>query len=160
MSNVFAAEAPSEQEVKAAFLLNFTKFIEWPESAFAAADAPFSICIPGKDPVGKSLDEIVAGESAQGHPLTVRRLSEPGNLQACQVLVLDSSQKETHRTLSELRGGILTVGDGANFTRDGGMIGFVIENRRVRFVINQRAAEQAMLRLSSRLLNVAKAVEK
>src|ERR1035438_293637 len=71
-SAAIAADEPTlEYQVKAAFLLHFTKFIEWPSSAFADASAPFAICVLGKDPFGHALDDVAEGETVQGHPLTV-----------------------------------------------------------------------------------------
>jgi hypothetical protein len=149
-----------EYEVKAAFLLNFTKFVDWPASAFADPAAPFTICVLGKDPFGRSLDEIVQGEAVAGRRLVVRRISDPPGPQACQLLFIDESTKERSRVLSGLPAGVLTVGDGDHFVHDGGMIEFVVENRRVRFDIHQSAAERAGLKLSSKLLGVARVVEK
>jgi hypothetical protein len=149
-----------EYEVKAAFLLNFTKFVDWPASAFAEPGVPFAICVLGKDPFGRSLDEVVQGESVAGRRLVVRRISDPPGPQACQLLFVDASIKELSRVLSGVPPGVLTVGDGERFVHDGGMIGFVIENRRVRFDIHQSAAERAALKLSSKLLSVARTVEK
>src|SRR5579883_1484108 len=68
------AQGPTEYDVKAAFLLNFTKFIEWPESAFESASAPFRICIAGEDPFGDALDKMMQGESVGRHRLEVRRI--------------------------------------------------------------------------------------
>jgi hypothetical protein len=154
------AQPGLEYEVKAAFLLNFTKFIEWPATAFADAESPFAICILGKDPFGRALDDIVAGEVVGARKLVVRRLSASPEPRACQVLFADGAQRDTRRLLASLGPGVLTVGEGEGFLRDNGMIAFVLDNRRVRFDINQSAAERAALKLSSRLLNVARAVEK
>ena len=155
-----AAQAALEYEVKAAFLLNFTKFIDWPASAFATPAAPFTICILGRDPFGQALDQTVEGESVNGRKLAVRRISQSPELQGCQVVFVDSGEKEVRKILNGLKNGVLTVGQGEGFMREGGMIAFVIENRRVRFDINQSAAENAGLRLSSKLLSVARSVEK
>jgi len=154
------AQAPSEYQVKAAFLLNFTKFVEWPPSAFASSDAPIAICILGKDPFGRGLDDIVQGESVNGRMVVVRRLNQVPAPQACQVVFLAGSEKDAAGTLSDLGRDVLTVGEGDRFLRDGGMIALVIDSRRVRFDINQTAAENASLKLSSRLLSVARSVEK
>ena len=158
--NRSAAQVPLEYEVKAAFLLNFTKFVEWPASAFPGPDSPFTICILGRDPFGRALDEIVEGESVGGRKLAVRRTKETPEPQACQVVFVDDGEKEVRKILSGLGTGVLTIGDGDSFIREGGMIAFVIENRRVRFDIRQSKAEGAGLRLSSKLLSVARIVEK
>jgi hypothetical protein len=158
--SVRAAEQPSlEYQVKSAFLLNFTKFIDWPEAVFGAPDAPLSICIFGEDPFGPALDRIVEGETVNNHKLgvqRVRRLPIP----SCQVLFISREEKDVARLLSGIPAGVLTVGEGDRFTREGGMIGFVIDNRRVRFDVNLPAAANAGLQVSSKLLNVARTVEK
>jgi hypothetical protein len=152
--------AAPEYQVKAAFLLNFTKFIEWPASAFEAAASPIAICLFGEDPFGPSLDQVVEGEVVNGRKVVVQRIRRPPPPKSCQVLFVDSSEKDTQKTLSSLGPGVLTVGEGQGFLRDGGIIAFVLENRRIRFVISQAAAANASLTLSSRLLSVAKQVEK
>jgi YfiR/HmsC-like len=155
-----AAVEPLEYQVKAAFLLNFTKFVEWPASAFAQADSPVSICILGDDPFGSALDQIVAGEVVDGRKVAAERIRRPPAPQACQVLFVGKLEKGVEKLLLELKPGILTIGEGEGFLRDGGMIAFVLENRRVRFQINNTAAQNAGLKLSSKLLNVATVVEK
>ena len=155
-----AAEAVLEYEVKAAFLLNFTKFIEWPASAFADPTSPLTICVLGRDPFGRALDDVVAGEQVGGHKLAVRRISQSPEPRACQAVFIANLEGETRGILGSLGRGVLTVGEGDGFIRDGGMIALVIENRRVRFDIHQSAAEAAGLKLSSRLLSVARSVEK
>jgi len=159
LAGVVFAEPALEFEVKAAFLLNFTKFVEWPPSAFAAADSPMAICIVGKDPFGRVLDDVVQGEAVNGRKIVVQRLSAMPPPQTCQLVYFAGLEKEPRGKLSSVGPGVLTVGEGDDFTRAGGMIGFVIENRRVRFDINRAAAEGASLKLSSKLLSVARFVE-
>ena len=151
-------DAPREYEVKAAFLLNFTRFVEWP-GLVDTGDAPFSICILGDDPFGPVLDRIVEGESVNGRRLAIRRIGRP-HLNSCQVVFFAGHEKDTAKILAGLSPGVLTIGDGAAFLREGGMIAFVLENRRVRFDINQSAAAKAGIRISSKLLSVARSVEK
>ena len=128
-----------EYQVKAAFLLNFTKFVEWPATAFADERSPFAICILGEDPFGTALSQMVNGEGVNGRNLVVRRIRRAPEPKSCQVLFVGGSEKDVPNALAETGPGILTVGEGEDFLRDGGMIAFVIENRRVRFDINQRA---------------------
>jgi hypothetical protein len=154
-----AAAEPLEYQVKAVFLLNFTKFIEWPPAAFEEPDSPIAICILGEDPFGGSLNQIVAGEVVSGRRVAVQRIKSAPPAKSCQLLFVSRSEKEIPKLLPELRQGVLTVGEGEDFVREGGMIGFVIENRRVRFAINRTMAENAGLILSSKLLSVAKSVE-
>jgi hypothetical protein len=154
-----AAADPLEYRVKAAFLLNFTKFIEWPASAFGNADSSIDICVAGNDPFGSSLDEIVKDEVVNGRKVTVEYIREAPPPRSCQVLFSGGAGKES-KTPIEAEPGVLTVGEGESFIRNGGIIAFVIENNRVRFEINRTAAERAGLRLSSKLLSVAKSVER
>jgi hypothetical protein len=154
-----AADDSLEYQVKAAFLLNFTKFIEWPSTAFENAESPIAICILGDDPFGNTLSQIVAGEVVGGRKVTVQKTKRSPPPKSCQVLFVSSSEKDVHKTLPGLGAGVLTVGEGESFVREGGMIAFVLENRHVRFEINQSVAGNAGLKLSSKLLSVATAVE-
>jgi len=160
---IAAVRAPRPQnleyEVKAAFLLNFTKFIDWPTAASPpASTTSFNICIAGEDPFGVILDQTVRGETVNGRPLEVLRLghSSPKN---CQILYISRTEPGTKELLGSLGPGVLTVGENDTFIRTGGMIAFILDNRRVRFSINIGATRSAMLTLSSRLLSVAKSVE-
>jgi hypothetical protein len=154
------AKPADEYQVKAAFLLNFTRFVQWPAAAFANASSPFTICVLGDDPFGDALDQVVEGESAGTRKLAVRRIHQPPAAKSCQILFVGRSQKDIAGTVSGLGPGVLTVGEGAAFLRGGGMIAFVLEQRHVRFDINHRAAARASLNLSSRLLAVARTVQK
>jgi len=152
------SEQSLEYQVKAAFLLNFTKFIEWPPSAMPP-DKPFALCILGSDPFDGALHQIVAGESINGRKVVVEKI-QPPQANSCQIVFVSRAEKDVPRFLSALPPGILTVGDGDGFLREGGQIAFVVENRRVRFDINQKAATSAGLKLSSKLLSVARFVER
>jgi hypothetical protein len=151
------ARQPSEYEVKAAFLLNFTKFIEWPSGA-DAANGHFNICILGQDPFGETLDQIVTGEKVEGHPIAVRRISAL-SAATCEILFISKSERDVGKVLAETAGGTLTIGETEGFLRQGGMIALVVDDRRVRFDVNTAAAARGGLRISSRLLNVARSVE-
>jgi len=155
-----AADAPSEYQVKAVFLLNFTKFVAWPPTAFENPDSPLSICILGDDPFGTLLDRVVAGETVNGRRVTVQRLLRPPSPGSCQVLFVGKSEKDVPALLGRLGPGVLTVSDRDAFLREGGMIAFLIEDRHVRFDIDQRAALRAGLAMNARLLNVARLVQK
>jgi hypothetical protein len=148
-----AAQPPLEYQVKAAFLLNFVRFVEWPPGALEI-DAPFNVCIAGADPFGPVIDQIVEGESVNGHKLTVLRIKE-GRQASCQVLYMAAGQAANAPGT-----GVLTVGEGNDFIRRGGVIAFVIDSRRVRFDINLKAATGAGLKLSSKLLAVARSIER
>ena len=154
------AQASLEYQVKAAFLLNFAKFVDWPPAAFANSESPIAICILGKDPFGRTIDDLVQGEVVNGRKLIVRRITQAPAPRTCQIVFTQQTGKDTAELLSSLGPGVLTVGEGDDFVRQGGIIGFLIDSRRVRFDIDQKTAELADLKLSSRLLAVARAVQK
>src|SRR5690242_19703066 len=109
----FAADQPLEYDVKAAFLLNFTRFIEWPPAAFADDQAPFAICVLGKDPFGRVIDDVVRGESVNGRALSIRRIAQQPPPQSCQVLFLEGGMKDAPKNIEGVGRGVLTVGEGS-----------------------------------------------
>jgi hypothetical protein len=157
--NIATAQSASEYQVKAAFLFNFAKFVEWPADAFINADAPLQICVLGQDPFGEDF-EAIRNKTVNGHRLEVVHPSGVPQAKACQIIFVASSEKERVREIvHSLRGAsILTVGDTLGFASKGGMINFVLEEDRVRFEINLKASERAHLKLSARLLTVAKLI--
>jgi hypothetical protein len=158
LASITSAGAPGSLEyaVKATYLLKFTRFIVWPQAAMGAGDS-FHICILGADPFGATLNQVVAGEEVAGRKIAIQRLEREPAPGACQVLYI-GPHEERPRFTGEPGRAVLTVGEGSSFARDGGMIGFVVENRRVTFDINWRAAEASGLKLSAGLLTVAKTV--
>jgi hypothetical protein len=155
----FAQEpAPLEYDLKAAFLYNFVKFVEWPPDAFAGPRSPLTICVYGQDPFGDSLDGVVRGETLGERGLLVQRPEGLDDLRDCRVLFVSRSERQRlPEILSRVEGApVLTVGETDGFLRAGGMIDFVLEDNKVRFLINQDAAERSRLRISSKLLRLAK----
>lgn len=150
-----------EYQVKAAFLFNFAKFVEWPADAFAKPGDPLAICVLGKDPFGESLDQVVRGETVNGRPLVVRRPRQALEARGCQILFLAGLERQRQdEALAAVEGAsILTVGEGDGFLASGGVIRFVLEQNRVRFDVNLAAAEASRLKLSSRLLSLAHTVQ-
>ena len=156
-----SAQVAAEYDVKAAFLYNFAKFAEWPANAFNAPGTPMTLCIVGKDPFGDTLDSLVRGETLQGRPLIVHRTNDLLEVRDCHIVFLSrTEQARQDEVLATARGaGILTVGEGDSFLRDGGIIRFVLEANRVRFEINLDAAERNGIKLSSKLLRLARSVQ-
>ncbi len=152
--------ASGEYAVKAAFLYNFAKFVEWPQGAFAAAQAPFALCVFGVDPFGHGLDETVQGKTVQGRPVVVRRLDGLSGAERCQILFVSSSERQRFvEVLGAVAGhNVLTVGEEGEFARAGGMISFLLRQQRVHFSIDAGAAKRAGLAISSRLLDLAQPV--
>jgi hypothetical protein len=155
------AGAPSEHQVKAAFLYNFANFVKWPEGALGPAGAPLKVCVVGTDPFGAALEEAFRGQVVHGRRVEISRGPTLAALGRCHILFLSQSEQgHWPELLKELRGTpTLTVGDGPPLVRQGGMVSFVIEAKRVRFEINPGAAEHAGLRISSKLLALARIVE-
>lgn len=157
-----AAQSPRapEYEVKAAFLYNFAKFVEWPPQAFAPSSAPLRICVLGHDPFGDTLSRIVQGKFISGRAIMNQRLQSIGEARSCHILFVSGSDPEAlNKALQSTRDlPVLTVGESDDFLPLGGVINFVLEQDRVRFEINLRAAESHHLKLSSKLLAVARVV--
>jgi hypothetical protein len=154
------ARTPTEYEVKAAFLVNFTKFVEWPATAFADTNAALVIGIVGQDPFGEALTGMAKTQTIQGRPLEIRRYRFGESYSGCHVLFL--SRSEAAHTAEILKAvqpqPILTVSEQDDFLPRGGMINFILVENNVRFDINNRATTRAGLRSSSKLLMVAHAV--
>jgi hypothetical protein len=146
----------SEYEVKAGFLMNFLRFIEWPTPPAGQAQEPFHICITGDDPFRDMLDRLVKGEIVNGRPIVVRRISRWQD--PCELLFVSASVRDAFRILDQAGTGVLTVGETPGFLKDGGIINFVVEDRRVRFDIDLMNATKGSVRISSRLLSVARTV--
>jgi uncharacterized protein DUF4154 len=155
-----ATETAAEYDVKAAFLYNFTKFVEWPPEAFTDAGSPFQLCVLGEDPFGKSL-QAIAEEPVGERKITLLRTPKMADPAGCQILFISRSEKERMpQILSELRDApVLTVGDTGGFLDHGGIINFILEGGKVRFEINQEAAERAGIKISSKLLRLATRVK-
>ena len=149
-----------EYTVKAAYLYNFAKYVEWPPGAFVNADAPLLICIAGDNPFGDALTAL-SGKSIESHPVEVRHLPAATGLEKCHIVFVGRAEQGRFKTmLAKLaRLPILTVGDISDFARMGGMIGLVEADQRIRFDINLTATRQANLKLSSQLLKLATIVE-
>jgi len=153
---------PTDYEVKAAYLYNFGRFVEWPGKVAAAQGGPFTVCVLGPDPFGRSLDAALAGETVGGKTVVAKRISSPEESGNCQILFLSLTEDGRLSTIiADLdKKAVLTVSDMRQFTQRGGMIQFVLEGKRVRFEVNLTATQRAGLTLSSELLKVATTVRK
>jgi hypothetical protein len=152
-----AADAPTENQVQAVFLFNFSRFVEWPAQTFAAPTDPFVIGIVGTDPFGARLDEAVRNEQINGHPLTVRRFRSASEVENCQILFIDRSEiGRLGQLLAALdHHSTLTVSQADGAAQRGVMIQFATENSHIRLRINVDAARAAGLTISSKLLRPA-----
>jgi hypothetical protein len=157
---VAQTQTASEYEVKAAYVYNFTKFVEWPAEAFARPDDPIRICVLGDDPFGNDLATVLQGKTVAEHKLRLVQINDAHDSKTCHVLFIGNSER--HRvpyTLREVSGCcVLTVAESKDFTRYGGMINLVVDHERVRFDVNLTSARRAHLKVSARLLGLARVV--
>ena len=151
-----------EYEVKAAFLYNFAQFVEWPAGTFASATDPIRLCILNDRPFQAQLTQIAGNKQIAGHPVLVILVQDIKQSRGCHELFVGSSQsQENVQIIDSLRGtSVLTVGETNDFLEHGGIINFIVLGDHVQFQVNQKAATQARLHMSSQLLSVAKHVFK
>jgi hypothetical protein len=153
-------DSPSEYQVKAAFLFNFAKFVDWPSGTYPAPQSPFAICVLGDDPFGPVLENTLAGKSLGTHPVVLRRTKDLAEARRCQVVFVSASESHRYAEVVEgVRGArVLLVGETEGFASAGGAVEFTLEGNHVRFAINPEAAQRAGLTLSSKLLMLARIV--
>ena len=160
---LLAATQPAalrDYQIKAVFLFNFAQFVDWPAAAFQAEDSPFVIGVLGDDPFGTDLEEATKGEKLGSRVIDIRRYRRVEDVNACHILFISRSETpRLDRVLTALgQRSILTVSEGEEFNRRGGMIRFVTEKNKVRMKINLEVAKRANLTLSSKLLRAAEIV--
>ena len=150
---------PTEYQLKAAFLLNFTKFVEWPPAAFAEAKSPIVLGILGENPFGDALERTIRDKTINNRPLEIKPFRSSAEATNCHILFISTSEKaRLPEILAALRGAsVLTVGETDRFTETGGMINFVRQGNKIRFQINEVAAKSVGLKISSKLLSLASA---
>ncbi|PTQ90800.1 YfiR family protein [Agitococcus lubricus] len=158
--SLFARGEPSEDQVKAAFVYNFAKFVEWPDNAFDNKETPLNLCVIGKDRVGAAL-QLLEQREAQGRQLHVTALlASKDTLKGsrCHILFIASSEAARQQEILEqfLDAPVLTVADNLDFVKQGGMISLYVEEQRVQFAINQSATHNNGLKLSARMLQLAR----
>ncbi len=158
ISAISRAEVVEEYKIKAAFFYHFANFVDWPTSTFEATNEHLRICVMGTDPFGQTLDDMLSKKSVRNHPFEILRNPPTTQLQYCHVLYLPASassklQGLRHRVEDE---DVLTVGETLDFMRLGGMVQFFIDNQKIRFAINTKAVNQSNLKVSSKLLRLAK----
>jgi hypothetical protein len=153
------AQAPvaDEYQVKAAFLFNFAKFVEWPSVAFKGPDDPLAICVLGQNPFGTALEDVVRDKTVANRAFVVREALNAQQASTCQIVFVSASERKRFRFLLDgLKGrSILTVGEADDFTANGGIINFKLKDARVRIEIDVGAADRAGLHISSKLLSLA-----
>lgn len=147
---------PREYQIKAAFLYNFARFVEWPEASFAGPKDPIVLGVLGDDPFKQYLDDL-AGKEIAGRPISVQRFNHVREVEHVHILFISASEKNSLKEILTSVGGssTLTVGDAGLFTESGGVISFVKKRNKVRFRINTEASELSNLKISSKLLALA-----
>lgn len=154
-ASLVAQEPTLEYRVKAAYIFNFTKYVEWPRDAIGAG--PLAICVAGRNPFGTVLDDIVRGEEVDDRPVVVRIILEPEP--GCHVLFVPDGAATTAYLRAARTAPVLTIGETPDFLGLGGTVRFIREGTNIRFEIDQRAADRVGLRISSRLLRLARPVD-
>lgn len=145
-----------EYAVKATFLYKFMSFVDWPATAFESPSSPVVLCIVGNDPVARLIDRAAAGQRAGNRPIVVRHLAAVTRESGCHEVYAGIAAPQKLAAFEALRGTpVLTIGDGG---LDGGMIGFAIQDNRVRFDIDDGAAAASGLTIRSQLLDLARSV--
>ena len=159
---VSAIAPASEYQLKAAYFVNFARYIEWPADAFASVSSPLTLCVLEPNPFGDTLARLVEDEAIQNRPVEVRVVANSTQAKSCHLLFVSTRQQANAGTiLSQLEDSpIVTVGEVASFNSSGGAIKLVTIGGRVRFEINLPAVERRGIRMSSRLLGLASAVHK
>jgi YfiR/HmsC-like len=151
----------SEYLIKAGFIYNFAKLVDWPTSAFPQPDSPIVIGILGADPFGSILDKVFAGKKVNDHGFVIKRIKSASDAKDCHILFVSSS--ETARISDAIRltksMPILTISEIPGFANRGGIINLTLQDSKVRFEVNVDAARAADLNISSRLLALAKIVQ-
>lgn len=158
-----AAGAPptlSENQVKALFLLNFAKYVEWPSNAFASPDSPMTIGVVGDNDISEDLRHVMSGKTFGRHPIVFRRVQRAEDCAKCHILFIRASEKpRLGEILQKVRNSpVLSVGESEQFVKQGGIINFMKKDGKVRLEIELGAARQSNLQISSKLLNVADVV--
>jgi hypothetical protein len=150
-------EPVPEYHLKAAFVYNFAKFVEWPARDTREA---FRFCLIGKDPFHGVLDELVRGKFLNSRPLLVVRIATAAQARSCPVLYVGEGDRPPPVDLLHEIGEwpVLTISERAGFLDAGGIIQLLVDDKRVRFEINAEAARRSGLRVSSRLMRLARSV--
>jgi hypothetical protein len=154
------AASTSEQQIKTAYLFNFTKFVKWPPETFANKKSVFQFCLLGKDPFGKFVN-VITKKTIRGRAVRIRRLDGIAKIDGCQILFISALEKKRLKKIfqSVSQQPILTVGEMPGFASNGGMVNFYQEKNAIRFEINWKRARRAGLKISSTMLQAGRVVE-
>jgi hypothetical protein len=154
---ILGQEPAQEYQIKAAFLFNFAKFVEWPPDAFPQNNSPIVIGVLGQNVFGHYLEDTIRDKTVQNRPFVIKEFKSVEEAVHCHILFVSASMKDSLPAVIDNlhNASTLTVSDTDQFIKAGGMINFVIEDNKVRFQINAEAAKKAGLKISSKLLSLA-----
>jgi hypothetical protein len=155
-------QTADEYLVKAAYMYNLAKFVDWPSDAFETSSQPIVFCVLGQTPLSRSLEDALAGKVVGQRPLLFRQLSDSSHAGDCKVLFMDlPDKKRLRQTLDQVKSlHVLTVGEAEDFTEQGGIARFLLDAGRVRMEFNLDAADDAKLHVSSKLLSLGRTVRR
>jgi hypothetical protein len=158
--NVFAEQQkPGEYQIKATYLYNFINFIDWPPESHFSSNPSINLCIFGDDPFGNDIDDI-RNEIVKGKKLKIKSYGSLDKLKSCDILFIPASEKKHfEQILNSIRNSnVLTVSDTEELIRQGAVISFFVEHNKVRFAVNIKAARRSGLKISAKLLKLAKII--
>lgn len=155
------ARAQSEDQIKAAFLFNFARYVEWPGAAFGDPGSPIRICLMGAEDFSTVVTLTVSGKSVGARPVEIKQPDDVRQAAGCHILYVGEDSRVAAANLASqlASGSVFTVSDRDGFAKDGGIANFFRADNKVRFEINVSAAKRAGLKVSSQLLRLAKVVE-
>ena len=153
-------QAIEEYQLKAAFIFNIAKFVEWPADAFQNPKDPIVVCILGASPFGDALEKAASGKTIDDRRFAIRPVSDMRQAGSCHILFVSSSERKRFRSiLGEIASsGILTVGDIESFATEGGVVNLKLDGDKIRIRINVQAAGRERIRISSKLLSLSQVV--
>jgi len=156
------AAAASAQEVEAAYLFNFARYVEWPDASFEGKDSPIRVCMLWADDFASLVDSAIGSRMVDKRPVSVEMKSSIGQTGRCHILFVgEASREQQQMVIAALSGeSVFTVSEARGFASRGGVANFIQHKSKVRFEISPEAAAEAGLKISSRLLQIAKVVER
>jgi hypothetical protein len=153
------AQPSLEYNVKAALLLNFARFIDWPDAAFATPKAPVHVCVFGGNPFGDALSRTLQGETAHNRPLAARQVKSQADIAGCHLLFVPSgTESRAGAVVQQENSFAVTVGESPRFEAMGGAVNLILQGGRVRFNVNLQPVESRGIRISARMLQLANRV--
>jgi len=152
---------PSEYQVKAAFLINFPKYVEWPAETFAETNSPIVVAVLGETKVTEEIQKVIAGRTINGREIVLKRLASGEESGVCHILFISAAeQQHSPNLLAKLKDtSILTVGESDDFLERGGMINLARRDQKIALEVNLTAADKRRIKISSKLLSVATVVK-